>query len=172
MNYENKYTDDYFRQHEQEIPVSYDPESWKSVAAMLDAHNGIPAPPPPAPVKIPPALWWACGLLLLSTLFVKLSYQPQEKAPAPVQSVESQPENLNTVSPVDISQPDIQQQSLPAAKSLGKVSEHVPSPSEKPVQPAITPAGADSLKVLPVPVQPDSTTLLKKPVKKKKHLFW
>ena len=66
MNYENKYTDDYFRQHEQEIPVSYDPESWKSVAAMLDAHNGIPAPPPPAPVKIPPALWWVCGLLLLS----------------------------------------------------------------------------------------------------------
>lgn len=172
MNYENKYTDDYFRQHEQEIPVSYDPESWKSVAAMLDAHNGIPAPPPPAPVKIPPALWWVCGLLLLSTLFVKLSYQPQQKAPAPVQSIENQTENLITEPPADVQNPDIKKQSLPAIKSSGKASEQAPAQIEKSIQPVVAPVGSDSLKGLPVPVQPDSTTLLKKPVKKKKHLFW
>jgi len=172
MNYENKYTDDYFRQHEQEIPVSYDPESWKSVAAMLDAHNGTPAPPPPAPVKIPPALWWVCGLLLLSTLFVKLSYQPQEKAPAPVQSVENQTEDANTIPPVEVAKPAIQKQNLPATKNSGSTAPPAPAQIEKNIQPVVTPVGSDSLKGLSLPVQTDSTTLLKKPVKKKKHLFW
>lgn len=172
MNYENKYIDDYFRQREQEIPVSYDPESWKSVAAMLDAQNGVPAPPPPAAVKIPPALWWVCGLLLLSTLFVKLSYQPQEQSPAPVQSVENPSENLIAAPPAEVQKPDIKKQSLPATKNNGKPSVQAPVQFENVTQPVVTSVGSDSLKGLPVPVQPDSTTLLKKPVKKKKHLFW
>lgn len=173
MNYENKYIDDYFRQHEQEIPVSYDPESWKSVAAMLDAQNDSPAPEPPVPVRIPPALWWVCGLLLLSTLFVKLSYQPQEKAPVtPVQSLENQTESLISAPPADVQKPGIQKQSLPAGKINGKVSEQAPGSSANASQPEITTVRADTLKSLPVPASPDTTLLLKKPVKKKKHLFW
>lgn len=65
--------DEFFRQHEAEIPVSYDPENWNQLTALLDSAQ------PDGTPKIPPTPatssrlrfrngkgWWVSGVWVLT----------------------------------------------------------------------------------------------------------
>lgn len=176
--------DEYFRQREADIPVTYNPDDWAQLAAALDAAAKLPpasAPPPPQARRFRGVKgWWVAGLflLLLTSAWVAweqglpgrpASISPAATTPAPGSTAGAAPEHA----PVPV----------PAPAPLLETPSKVPAPSTA-LPPANAPAAATApgpnepeaalprIDTLSTSVVPQDTTRAKPVQKKKKNLFW
>jgi hypothetical protein len=190
--------DEYFRQHEAEIPVTFDNQHWSQLAAMLDAAETPGAPggtvnrPAPRKTFRGGKGWWAPGIWILAviTTFWMIwqtagssaaengdSRYPTVESPADIQSVAPKAEKElpkpvtgKVAEPVNGAMPE-RDVALPAISAPGAQKQE----SELTGSGEFTrPAVADSIVTRNLPVVPgDSAVQETKPVKKtKKHLFW
>lgn len=187
--------DEYFRQHEADIPVQYDPNDWAQLAAALDAAQGK-TPPPPQPPRARRFRgvkgWWMTGLwllLLLPTAWVVWEQVVLRPAPGNVDDLEIAPmpsPESGTLSndrrlgnPAD---PVSAGKSTEDAAGSGRKSLAPPLVSDWPLaQPAAGPESSvseipkppvDSIRVLAAPLDSANTEKAPPAKKKKKHLFW
>lgn len=91
------FIDDYFRQHEPEIPVTFNPKHWEQLAAALgDAARDIPPPPPSTTRKhfFRTKAWWVFGLgFLLFTVWVSL--HPSDNLNSSAEKTISEPSSVS-----------------------------------------------------------------------------
>jgi hypothetical protein len=189
--------DAYFRQHEAEIPVTFDAQHWNQLAALLDAAEtpdvpgGAAKPVAPRKTRFRDGKgWWASGIwiLVVMTAFWMTwqttgnsaaengdSRYPTDQTPADVQSVSPVPEKElpkpaagNVAEPANGAMPE-QHDALPATGGRGDQQQE----SELTGSGALTRPAVDSIVTRTSPAAPvDSTIQETKPAKKKKHLFW
>lgn len=189
--------DAYFRQHEAEIPVTFDAQHWNQLAALLDAAESPDAPggvaQPVAPRKTRfrgGKGWWASGIWILAvtTIFWLIwqtagssaaengsSYYPTVETPADVQSVVPVPEK-------ELPKPVTGNVAEPANGAMSEQNDALPATSGRGVQQQeseltgfgeYTRPAVDSIVTRTSPIAPvDSAVQETKPVRKKKHLFW
>lgn len=190
--------DEYFRQHEAEIPVTFDNQHWSQLAAMLDAAETPGTPGGTVHVSAPRKTrfrggkgWWAPGIWILAviTAFWLIwqtagssaaensdSRYPSAEAPSDIQSVAPKAEKElpkpvtgKVAEPVNGAMPE-QDAALPVISAPGaqKQESELTGFGE-----FARPAAADSVVTRTFPVVPVDTAVQEtKPVKKKKHLFW
>ncbi len=191
--------DEYFRQHEAEIPVTFDDRHWSQLAAMLDAAETPGTPGGMVQESAPRKTrfrggkgWWAPGIWILAviTAFWLIwqtagssaaenggSRYPASEAPSDFQSVAPKAEKElpkpvtgKVAEPANGLMPE-QDVALPAISAPGaQKQESELTGSGELARPAV----ADSIVTRNLPAVPgDSAVQETKPVKKtKKHLFW
>jgi hypothetical protein len=184
--------DEYFRQHEAEIPVPFDDRHWSQLAAMLDAAETPGVPGGTGKVAAPRKNrfrggkgWWASGIWILAvmTAFWIIWQTTGNNAAENGRVFPAQPETSvgsPAGSPGEIPQKAgndglSQQEKKPAAKSDESQSGYNdPAPGTENIM--IDPIDSAGMRGIPsgdAPVMPaDSVPVETKPVKKKKHLFW
>lgn len=185
--------DEYFRQRESGIPVTYNPEDWSHLATMLDSAE---SPDTPA-LQAPPRKtrfrggkgWWASGIWIVSvtSLFWIIwqtsgnsAAEPHQHIPATAETVADAPGGVVPVR-------ENENKTFGHSGSLGErgASANKPAPAAA-IEPipkpessgetgkVILPSPADSFSTHQAPFTPlDSISQEIKPEKKKKkHLFW
>jgi len=190
--------DEYFRQHEAEIPVTFDDRHWSQLAAMLDAAETPGAPGGTVQVSAPRKTrfrggkgWWAPGIWILAviTAFWLIwqtagssaaengdSRYPTAESPADIQSVAPKAEK-------ELPKPEAGNVAEPANGAMSEQDAALPgtsAPGPQTPESELTgsgeftlPAATDSIAARTFPVVPADTAVQEtKPVKKKKHLFW
>ncbi len=179
--------DEYFRQHEGEIPVTYDPEHWDRLATALD--NAQPAAPDTPALRKPSRPrrfrggkgWWVSGiwLLAISTAIWLVWQQANSSIPRPdlIQSETiTGPVQQAPKSPAPTSA-DSRQTAVTDAGNPPAASPAPALPTPETAAPETTPTAVlqptDSTAIHPAPeVRKDSLRTEQKPVRKKKNLFW
>lgn len=187
--------DEYVRQREPEIPVTFDPEDWNRLAAELDAA-AVPQPErtvPPLPAPKPKSFrgvkgWWVSGiwvLALLGTTWVLWqrvghthavsempieAEKPETEVLEPAPSGTTSPSAKSSGAALAPSAP-ADQGERPAGAEHARDASVVPSDlSEGAAQPEgadLNQTAADSTHRLPAFPADSART-----EKKKKHLFW
>lgn len=182
--------DEYFRQREADIPVTYNPDDWAQLAAALDAAAklppvpGTPAPPPPQARRFRGVKgWWVAGLFLLLLTSAWVAWEqglpgrpaaisPAAATPAPGSTTGAAPEQAPAPAPAPV--PVLETPSKGPAPALALPPATGPAaaataPGAGPNEPE---AALPRVDTLSTSVAPQDTTKVKPVQKKKKNLFW
>lgn len=177
--------DEYFRQHEAEVPIVFDQAHWQQLSAALDAAHSRPqAPAPTAPTKWQTThLWITATLAGLLILAIYLLLQGPNPAPTP-QATPPAPATSNSPEPPRDSLAETQnrrdQTDRQTKGQLETPASFVPASGAGAPAPSgeKMPLAKDSVNQRPVlqPMVPPADSSTAQPTtpikKKKKHLFW
>ena len=191
LNKHQSPVDEYFRQREADIPVTYNPDDWAELAAALDAAAKLPpasgapasAPPPPQARRFRGVKgWWVAGLFLLLLTSAWVAWEQGLPGRAAYTSPATTTSAPGATTGTAIEQAPAP---VPAPAPVLEMPSKVPAPA-----PALPPANAPAATTAPdaSPNEPTSAlpmvdtlstsvapqdTIHAKPVqKKKKNLFW
>lgn len=177
--------DEYFRQHEAEVPIVFDQAHWHQLSAALDAAPSRPqTPAPTTPTKWQTVhLWVIATLTGLLILAIYLLLQGPKPAPAP---------QVTPPAPATSNSPELPRDGLSEAKNrrdqensqtqsrLETPASFVPASGADAPAPSgeKMPLAKDSVNQRPIlqPIVPPADSSTAKPTapikKKKRHLFW
>ena len=177
------FIDDYFRQHEAEIPVTFNPKHWEQLAAALgDTARDIPPPPPSTAQKnfFRTKTWWVFGLgFLLFAVWVSLYpsdnlnsnaeqtiSEPSSVSPPADTNWENQSSSPDPVPHIRI-KPDRGSKALPEPKAQDPESNSQEAKTSTILNPDSILQNFDLQ-----PIAPQDSIAPKPLKKKKKGLFW
>ena len=176
--------DEYFRQREAEIPVTFDPKHWEQLSAALDAAARPETLPTVTPRNTPRNIkgWWVSGiwiLLLLTSAWIFLQrvdgtvpvpgevFQEQQMAPAvPHQKPAPAQPAMSGAS----EETNVQKEKFKKENSAPGAIEENWTPAETGRVEATAPDSTRNLPAISPVSLPDSASTT--PKKKKKHIFW